>query len=192
MPLEQSILNLPGFELEEISGVDPLILKARYLLANRCIHCQNTDLRIKDTFYRHIRHESFGQRKVYLYLRTHKYHCQSCNRYFNDRFPGILAYRRSTEAFRKEVSEKHRDGICQKTLAKRLNIGEATVERWYRDILKLKLSRSQNDPCPKVLGIDEHFFTRKQGYATTLCDLANHKVYDVVLGRSEKALEPTF
>lgn len=41
-----------------------------------------------------------------------------------------------------------------------------------------------------MLGIDEHFFTRKKGYATTLCDLANHKVYDVFLGRSEKAVKP--
>ena len=40
-----------------------------------------------------------------------------------------------------------------------------------------------------MLGIDEHFFTRRNGYATTLCDLRNHKVYDVVLGRSEHSLE---
>ena len=189
MPLEQSILNLPGFTLEDISGVDPLILKARYPSAPVCLRCQSTELRIKDTFYRHVRHESFGQRKVYLYLRTHKYLCRSCGRYFNDRFPGILPYRRSSEAFRKEASQKHRDGICQKTLSERLQIGEATVERWYRDLLKLKLSRSQNDPCPRVLGIDEHFFTRRQGYATTFCDLANHKIYDIALGRSELALE---
>jgi len=40
-----------------------------------------------------------------------------------------------------------------------------------------------------VLGIDEHFFTRRQGYATTFCDLKGHKVFDVVLGRSEASLE---
>jgi transposase len=40
-----------------------------------------------------------------------------------------------------------------------------------------------------VLGIDEHFFTRKKGYATTFCDLKNHRIYDVTLGRSEAALE---
>jgi transposase len=39
-----------------------------------------------------------------------------------------------------------------------------------------------------VLGIDEHFFSRKKGYATTLVDLKNHKVFDVVLGRSEPSL----
>lgn len=39
-----------------------------------------------------------------------------------------------------------------------------------------------------MLGIDEHFFTRKKGYATTFVDLKNHKVFDVVLGRSEVSL----
>jgi transposase len=41
-----------------------------------------------------------------------------------------------------------------------------------------------------VLGIDQHFFTRRKGYATTFCDLKNHKIYDVVLGRSELSLDP--
>lgn len=39
-----------------------------------------------------------------------------------------------------------------------------------------------------MLGINEHFFTRKRSYATTLVDLKNHKVFDVVLGRSEASL----
>ena len=43
--------------------------------------------------------------------------------------------------------------------------------------------------CPQVMGIDEHFFTRKKGFATTLVDLKNHKVFDVVLGRSEPSLK---
>ena len=38
-------------------------------------------------------------------------------------------------------------------------------------------------------GIDEHFFSRKDGYATTFCDLRKHTIFDVVLGRSEAALE---
>jgi len=46
-----------------------------------------------------------------------------------------------------------------------------------------------NRPCPRVLGIDEHFFTRKRGYATTLVDLKNHEVFDVVLGRSKASLD---
>ncbi|MEZ5570323.1 MAG: transposase [Halioglobus sp.] len=45
-----------------------------------------------------------------------------------------------------------------------------------------------NRACPQVLGIDEHFFTRKRGFATTLVDLHRNKVFDVRLGRSEASL----
>ncbi|MGH9467790.1 MAG: transposase [Terriglobales bacterium] len=41
-----------------------------------------------------------------------------------------------------------------------------------------------------MTGFDEHFFTRRQGYATTICDLRNRRIYDVRLRRSEIALEP--
>lgn len=166
MPLADSILNLYGFEIENISGPDPLVLKVRNTLLVQCPDCFSRDLRIKDTFWRFIRHESMGLRSVYLHVKTHKYLCLACGRYFNSRFPGIKPYRRSTEAFRKEVFYKHHDGISQKTLSSRLAIGHATVERYFQDFLRLKLSRSQNDPSPRVLGIDEHFFL-KEGW---LCD----------------------
>src|SRR5690606_6212867 len=60
--------------------------------------------------------------------------------------------------------------------------------RWYQSFVKQRVSELSGRPCPQVLGIDEHFFTRKKGYATTLVDLKNHKVFDVVLGRSEASL----
>ncbi|MEQ8263882.1 transposase [Pseudohaliea sp.] len=40
-----------------------------------------------------------------------------------------------------------------------------------------------------MLGLDEHFFTRKRGYATTLVDLRRNKVFDARLGRSEASLD---
>lgn len=43
--------------------------------------------------------------------------------------------------------------------------------------------------CSRVLGLDEHSFNRKVGYATTFCDLAKHKIFDEVTGCSEKDLK---
>ncbi len=40
-----------------------------------------------------------------------------------------------------------------------------------------------------VLGIDEHSFSKKQGYATTLCDLRQHRIFDVVKGKSAQDLK---
>ena len=65
----------------------------------------------------------------------------------------------------------------------------ATVERWFGWYLQRWRPNGPAALCPQMLGIDEHFFTRRHGYATTFCDLKNHKVYDVVLGRSEASLE---
>jgi transposase len=87
------------------------------------------------------------------------------------------------------VAHRHRDGINRSRLSLREKVGSATVQRWFQDCLGRLLSEIKNAPCPRVLGIDEHFFSRKDGYATTLCDLGGNKVYDVVLGRSEASLE---
>jgi hypothetical protein len=51
--------------------------------------------------------------------------------------------------------------------------------------------RSLGQILPPVLGIDEHFFTRKRGYAITLVDLKDHKMFDVVLRRPETSLRAT-
>jgi transposase len=155
----------------------------------RCPHCDAGDLRKKAPFVRRIRHESLGQRLVWLLLRGYKYRCRGCGRYFRQRFPGLLAYQRATEPFRTEVCQDHHDGVCQSRLAQRTGLGSATIERWYHRFLQRKMAERLNDALPRVLGIDEHFFTRKDGYATTLCDLQKHRVFDVVLGRSEAALD---
>ncbi len=126
-----------------------------------------------------------------LMLETSKWQCQDCERYFWQRFPGILPRRRATEPFRRSVSLKHFDGISRSRLGRREGIGSATVERWFQDFLKLQAGERRS-PCPQVLGIDEHFFSRRHGCATTLCDLKSHTIYDVVLGRSEASLEAYF
>ena len=123
-----------------------------------------------------------------LHLRVPKYHCTDCNRYFRHRFAGIRPRRRTTEAYRLEVFEAHEGGVSQRKLSVTHKIGSATVERWYQSFVKQRVSELSGRSCPMVLGIDEHFFTRKKGYATTLVDLAHNKVFDVVLGRSEASL----
>jgi len=190
MPHEWNILGLSDYEIKDIDGQNPMRVRARYTGPSRCPHCQGASLRIKDSFIRRVRHEDWGVRHCWLDLEAHKFHCRTCGRYFNQRFPGIMPRRRNTEAFRRGVYLKHLDGIDRQTLAHRERIAPATVERWFHNFLERAVSERQDAPCPRVLGIDEHFFSRKKGFATTFCDLEHHRVYDVTLGRSEAALEP--
>ena len=193
MPHDAQILGLKDLEIKDFAWSEGhVVIMVRHTGPARCPHCNSDRLRKKDRVVRRPRHENWGLRTSRLQVETFKFLCRSCGRYFNQRIEGLLPRRRATEPFRREVYQLHRDGICRKTLADRLKIGTATVERYFQDFLVRELAERRAEACPQILGIDEHFFTRKQGFATTLCDLKHHKVFDVVLGRSELALEAYF
>ncbi|MBT3296799.1 MAG: ISL3 family transposase [Verrucomicrobia bacterium] len=190
MPHDAVILGLKDYEIKDMYRADGgLVIEARYSGPVLCPHCNGVRLRKKDRFVRRLRHESWGMRQCHVHLEALKFHCQDCGRYFNQRFPGIRCRYRSTEVFRRQIFWQHYDGICRKRLSERQHIGTATVERWFHDFLEREISERSDEPCPQELGIDEHFFTKQKGYATTFCDLKHHKVYDVVLGRSELSLQ---
>jgi transposase len=183
-------MGLPDYEItgiEEVAG--RIRIQAHFTGTVCCPHCEGKQLRIKDRRIRRPRHESWGARQVALELESRKWLCLSCRRSFWQRFPGILPRIRATEPFRRSVCQRHFDGISRSRLAKRERISSATVERWFGNYLRLLAAERASPVCPQVLGIDEHFFTRRVGYATTFCDLKNHSIYDVVEGRSEASLE---
>ena len=186
----EALVGLPGYEVTDIDDVGGYVVwSVRYLGTCSCPHCGGLNLRNRGRRIRSLRHSSLGDRACYLNLETHKWHCRGCQKTFWQRYPGILPGKRSTEPFRLSIANRHLDGINRSRLSKREKIGSATVQRWVQDHLVRQLSELKNSACPKVLGIDEHFFSRRDGYATTLCDLGQHKVFDVVLGRSELSLE---
>ncbi|WOJ95588.1 ISL3 family transposase [Congregibacter brevis] len=183
-----NILGLPELEVERVDRNDSIEVYARPKRRPSCIHCQHPKVRIKATHERTLKHTRQGNQVMTLHLKTPKYHCLQCGRYFRHRFQGVRPRYRSSDAFRLEVFEAHDGGVTQRKLARTHDMSPATVERWYQGQCRLRLSEMSNRPCPRVLGIDEHFFSRKRGYATTMVDLKNHKVFDVVLGRSELSL----
>ena len=184
------LLGLPEYEVTAVDEVGGMVhLAVRFMGKVLCPHCGEAKLRLKDRRLRSLRHESWGVRRCVLELETRKWLCRACGRSFWQRFPGIQPRLRATEPFRRSVCQKHFDGISRSRLGRREGISSATVERWFLWYLGLLAGERISRECPQILGIDEHFFTRRHGYATTFCDLKNHKVHDVVLGRSEASLE---
>ena len=183
-----SILGIPGLVIQQVNRAQDIHVWARPKRRPSCLYCPSQKVRIKATHRRTLKHTRQGNQLIVLHLAVPKYHCTECNRYFRHRFAGIGPRRRATEAYRLEVFEAHEGGVSQRKLSVTHQVGSATVERWYQSFVKQRVSELSGRPCPQVLGIDEHFFSRKKGYATTLVDLKNHKVFDVVLGRSEASL----
>jgi transposase len=146
-------------------------------------------LRKKSSYEREVRHELLGHRRSILRFKAHKFYCKDCHRYFNQQFPGIRKYQRSTEGLQRQIYYQHTEGVSQKSLSRDFKLGKATIERWYHKYYELAHREIDNQPCPTVLGIDEHYFTKRAGYVTTFCNLRKRRIFDVVKGRSGRELE---
>jgi transposase len=184
------IISLPGFRLKEVKHFQGFFeIHAEFKQRPACPHCKHSRVWIRSRKQRRVRHESFGLRPSWLIFEAIKYECLSCGRFFYPRILGVGLFQRSSERFKDEISEMHHKGIAQSELARDYKLGPATIERWYHKFTSIKINEYKNRPAPRVLGIDEHFFSRKRGFATTLADLSKQKVFDLTLGRSEKSLE---
>jgi transposase len=188
MPHRDIIVNLPGFTIKKISGYQPLVIDIHYRRKARCVYCNQSQLRKKSSFIRHVRHEAIGHRQTVLRFKAYKFYCRKCCRYFNQQFPGIGKYQRATTRLHEQIFHQHTEGVSQQSLARNFKMGKATIERWYHKRYLLAYQEIKNQPCPQILGIDEHSFSKKQGYATTFCNLKKHKIFDIVKGRSAKDL----
>ena len=102
--------------------------------------------------------------------------------------PGLRPWRRSTQPWRECIYRDHHEGICALALARLRDLGNASVGRIYAEFTSRKASERQSLECPRILGIDEHRVHRGMPFATTFCDLRNHRIFDLVPGRSEPEL----
>jgi transposase len=154
----------------------------------RCSCCGGGRLRSKGSYRRQARHLDCLGEPTELVVHTRRFTCRDCRRTFVPQLPGLLAGRRSTEPFREKVYLHHHEGIPASSMARMASIGAATVGRIYAQFTGRKASERIRLQCPMVLGIDEHTLHKGQRFATTFCDLKNHKVFDIVKGRSEADL----
>lgn len=188
MPRTNAILNLPGCTIGNIHPGNPVTIEVKCSLVVRCKHCNSKQLRRKAKLKRTVRHESFGFKQSLLIFHGYKFYCNNCKRYFNQSFPSVKPYQRATERLKEEIFKQHIQGISQKDLAQTFKVGTSTIERWFHQCYFRENQHIKERDCPQVLGIDEHFFSKKHGFATTFCDLRKHRIFDVVLGRAQQDL----
>lgn len=153
-----------------------------------CPHCNATKLLAKGRYQRKVRHLDCFKEATCLIVHTQRFLCTACKKSFIPTLPGILAGRHSSEPFRQTVYQQHHDGICTKTLAAKLRLGQATVARIYHQFTCRKAAERLSSDCPRYLGIDEHTLHKSQRFCTTFCDLKKRRIFDVQPGKSEADL----
>jgi transposase len=154
-----------------------------------CPCCGGVRLHSKGRYQRRARHlESFG-RYSKLVVQCRRFVCLECHKSFVQPLPGIHPGRHSTEPFRRRIYRDHHEGICGSRLATLASLGSATVERIYQQFTQRKASERISRRCPTVLGIDEHTLHKGCRFATTFCDLKNHRIFDIAKGKNAQSLE---
>jgi transposase len=196
MPFLEDNIGLIGCEfIRGTEFLDKSIAYFEFKGSDRCstIGC-GCKTRIKATFRRRLKVLVSMGRLLEAVVSGKKRYCPRCKKYLRDRIPGVLPRARVTEAFRSEVFQTHAAGASIKSTSRKFKVSFSTVDRWITlQLLKrIKETRLQRQKCPKVIGIDEHFFTKRKGYATTLVNLEKRTIFDVKLGRTDSSLESYF
>jgi len=189
MLADDVITGLPFLKVERIDRRRGIEAFCRLDVACRCPRCESEDLRRKDKKHRSIKAITHGNVPTTLRVQVYKYRCRRCFRTFWQEIPGVRKYSRTSQPLKEELFSKHINGISQRQLAQDLLIGQASCERYVQEMFSLKYRERMNTPCPRVLGIDEHHFGKRQAFATTLCDLRKHKIFDILPGKAEIALQ---
>lgn len=188
MPYDHLITGLPHLKVEEITGKNPICVSCRIDREAVCPRCASKELRLKDTKLRKIKGITHGDAPMMLHIHVPKYRCKACRRTFMQEIAGVHAYSRTSQPLKEELFGKHIRGVSQTQLGRDLQMGAASCERHVQEMFSLKYRERMNTPCPVYLGIDEHHFGRKLSFATTLCDLRRHKIYDILPGKAEGSL----
>lgn len=187
----EDIIGLEGYKIVSVRRGRVTQIEVESPCSRVCIHCEHEGCRVKESYDRTLGHAHFHQTVVKLLVHAKRLYCQRCKRSFSERLPGVKPRSRATESFKQQVFEDHQAGHSQKHLSHTNRICESTVARWNKFFLMKRYNETSTARtiCPIELGIDEHHFTKKLGFATTFTDQRKHRVFDVILGRSEQSLK---
>lgn len=138
-----------------------------------------------------VRQESLWGLELWLRIKKHRYFCKTCRKPFTEPVPGVMPRMRTTQRYRKSIlkaclkfkslSEVRRDHLCSSAL----------VYKIFYEQLEIKLRERKNAYWPEVLGIDEHFFTRRKGFTefvTVFTNLKKRKMFEMVEGKDKKSI----
>lgn len=155
-----------------------------------CPKCASPSNTLYDKRSVTIRDEPLRRAQVILKIHKHRYYCKRCRRPFTESIGGILPGRRTTQRFRRGLLWACENFTDLKRVREHYRCSSNLIYKILYEQLELKL-REYQYPWPEKIGIDEHFFSRKNGYrefATVFTDMTNKRLREVALGKSGAAL----
>lgn len=157
-----------------------------------CTRCAQKSSAIYDHRWVRIKDAPIRGSSVVLVIRKRRFYCKTCRKPFTEPVPGILPRKRTTQRLQRAVTNACQKYSSLKDVRKDFRYSNSYIYKAFYSQLKIETKRKINYPWPKTIGIDEHFFTRKNGhreFMTIFVDYKNKRPRELVLGRSSGVLQ---
>jgi len=156
-----------------------------------CPKCSQPSTTRAGKCHARVREEGLRDEVLYLLIQKHRYYCKHCRKTFTEPVSIVWPRRRTTQRFRKKLAKKCHNYSNLSRVRKDMRVSSGLMYQVYYEQISTKLNEFKGQKWPEILGIDEHFFSRSRGYrefVTMFTDLKKRRLFDVALGRSNKAL----
>jgi transposase len=169
-------------------GAILLFCEKQNLKGEVCPKCATLSLTRYDSRVVQIRDEPLRRNSaVTLVIKKHRYYCKSCRKPFTEPIDGVLPKQRTSQRFKRALLWAAEKFSSIDEVKKTYRCSNSLIYKTIFEQLELKC-REYQYPWPEKVGIDEHFFSRSQGYEkkffTVFTDLKNHRVREAVLGKA--------
>jgi transposase len=143
---------------------------------------------VNQTKERDIQDMTITGRKVYLHLKTRQWICDSCNRYFYERFTFVAPHGTMTERYEKYIYHRCIGVDLQYVVVQEDHCWE-TVNRIFQKWSKRALSSGNLFDGVRALGIDEIALHKGCGnYVCVLVNLETGQILDLLEDRTKAYL----
>jgi transposase len=126
-----------------------------------------------------------------LLIHKHRYYCKPCRKPFSESVSIVWPRRRTTQRLRRAVAKAAGQFVDLDLVRRTFRVSSGFIYKVYYEQLKLKLREREGAGWPEVLGIDEHFFRRRNWgteFVTVFTDLKRRQLFEIALGKDTKGL----
>ena len=138
-----------------------------------------------------VRDAPLRSERLAIEIIKQRYFCKVCKKPFTEMIDGLKKNQRSTGRFEKYVAEMCENFSNISHVQKRYNCSSSFAYRVFYKYQAFKLKEKISYGWPSVIGIDEHFFSRRRGfteYCTVITDMNKKRLYEMVEGKNTKTL----
>jgi transposase len=156
-----------------------------------CPKCANPSSSVYDTRFVKLRDAPVRGKGVVLKVQKRRFYCKHCRKPFTEPLAGVGKGRRTTDRLRREVYDACEDFSDLARVREKFKCSSGFIYKVLFEKLRIGVKEKINYPWPEAIGIDEHFFTRRNGraeFATVFTDHTNKRLREVAFGKTKGEL----